>query len=116
MYLSKPIDGFCVPVLYIEKEYLNISELKDIKTRDYDNSMFLRGEKLIDYGYTQKSNISNEDRIDCEKISEKLIFDADENNNINELKETIIKRKVEESDVKNPGFLILDGDFNEEEY
>lgn len=118
MYLSKPIDGFCVPVLYVEKEYLNINELKDIKTMDYDNSIFFRSENLKDSDYTKKLNVSNKDGIEYEKISEKLIFDEDENSNINELQENIMKRKVEEIDGKNLGLLILDGDVDEdrEEY
>lgn len=114
MYLSKPIDGFCVPVLYVEKEYLNINELKDIKTMDYDNGIFFRSDNLRDSDYTKKSNVSNKDGIEYEKISKKLIFDEDENSNTNELEENIIRRKVEEIDEKNLGLLILDGDVDKD--
>ena len=45
MYLSKPAEGFCIPVLYIRKEHLDISELKDIASKEVEktkDSLFLQ--------------------------------------------------------------------------
>lgn len=106
MYLSKPVEGFCIPVLYIRKENLDISELKDIASKEVEKTIFSRGETLNDDDCLKKSNKD-------EKISERLIFD-DDDINIEEVKETIVKRKVEEVDVKNVGFLIFDGDIKDE--
>lgn len=106
MYLSKPAEGFCIPVLYIRKENLDISELKDIASKEVEKTIFSRRETLNDDDCLKKSNKD-------EKISERLIFD-DDDINIEEVKETIVKRKVEEVDVKNVGFLIFDGDIKDE--
>ncbi|WP_428817719.1 hypothetical protein ACQR2L_06325 [Clostridium butyricum] len=106
MYLSKPVEGFCIPVLYIRKEHLDISELKDIASKEAKKTIFSRGETLNDH---ECSKESNED----EKISERLIFD-DDDINIEEVKETVVKRKVEEVDVENVGFLIFDEDIKDQ--
>lgn len=106
MYLSKPVEGFCIPVLYIRKEHLDISELKDIASKEVEKTIFSRGEALNDHECSKKSN-------EDEKISERLIFD-DDDINIEEVKETIVKRKVEEVDVENVGFLIFDGDIKDQ--
>lgn len=106
MYLSKPVEGFCIPVLYIRKEHLDISELKDIASKEVEKTIFSREETLNDYECSKKSN-------EDEKISERLTFD-DDDINIEEVKETVVKRKVEEVDVENVGFLIFDGDIKDQ--
>lgn len=105
MYFSKPVDGFCIPVLYIRKEYLDISELKDISIKEFEESFLSR--EALDDDFIEKSKSLKEDI----KIDKRLVFDDDDQNiNMEELKEILIKRKNEEINMEKNGLIVLDAD------
>lgn len=117
MYLSKPEKGFCIPVLYIKKEDLNISKLRDIKrTAEEEKSNHL--ENGINYNYSDhKSDLKIKEENLYSTRGEKndrLVLDADEDITDERLKEFIVNREINEMNSEDLGVLILDGDVMEE--
>lgn len=113
MYLSKPEGGFCIPVLYINKDELNISRFKDINKEWEDKKIdYLRydaedrySENNIDLEVKDENyNISEDERNNC------LIFDVDECESGEEIKKSIIDRRINEVEAESVGVLILDGE------
>ncbi|MGN0145000.1 MAG: hypothetical protein ACI398_08455 [Clostridium sp.] len=118
MYLSKPEEGFSIPVVYVSINELNIDELKDINTIKADRKInYLKKDKEFkDYNYDDIYHIDDkrgygiDDEKECkveEKVKNRLLFDTDEG----EIDESIINRENnEETETESGGLLILDGD------
>ena len=112
MYLSTPEFGFCMPVLYVKKDELDIGRLKDInkqwedEKRDYLRCCSEDGySNNIDFGIKNENyDISGNKENDC------LIFDVDECESGEEIKKYIVNRRVNEVESKSVGVLILDGE------
>lgn len=117
MYLSKPQEGFCIQVLYIKKEELDIAKLLDIDKSSEDDELNYLEKNLYHDLADNKEGLIIEDEILKEYRSEKndrLIFDVDEDIENHELPDSLIDRKINEVGADSLGVLILDGDPMEE--
>ena len=108
MYISKPEEGFCVPVLYIDKKELNIGEIKDIS--EYKKNIKI--DNSTDNDDLRCSQDKENSDIVTEKV-DKLIIDNDEEFNEEKIKDFISERK-NKADKLESGVLILDAEIVEE--
>ena len=119
MYLLKPEEGFCIPVLYIKKEELDISRLEENNQLDNNERVnYLRG-NIEDEQLSQDENKVNEqskvdEEIINEEINNRLVFNTDDGVEIEEIKQLPIERIIKEIKEDNVGVLILDGEDIEE--
>lgn len=113
MYLSKPEGGFCIPVLYIKKDELNIRQLKNInKELEVEDFDYFRND-FEDKYLKNKRNFQTEewdfDNLSNEK-NNRLTFDMDEPVEGEFIKQSIVDRKISELGAESVGVLILDGE------
>ena len=105
MYLSKPEEGFSMPVIYVSINELNINELKNIDT--IKKEVKVKDDIKVNY-LNEDENFSNE-----KESEDKLIFDIEENIN-EEIDEVASNREKILEEAESNGLLILDGDIVEE--
>lgn len=117
MYLSKPQEGFCIPVLYIKKEELDIAKLLDIDKSSEDVELNYLGKNLYhDLSDNNEGLIIEDEALNASRSekNDRLIFDVDEDSENHEVPESLIDRKINELGAEALGVLILDGDPMEE--
>lgn len=105
MYLSKPEEGFSMPVIYVSINELNINELKNIYT--IKKEVKVKDDIKVNY-LNEDENFRNE-----KESRDKLIFDIEENIN-EEIDEATSNREKILEEAESNGLLILDGDIVEE--
>ena len=105
MYLSKPEEGFSMPVIYVSINELNINELKNIDT--IKKEVKVKDDIKVNY-LNEDENFRNE-----KESRDKLIFDIEENIN-EEIDEATSNREKILEEAESNGLLILDGDIVEE--
>lgn len=117
MYLSKPEEGFCIPVLYINRKELDISNLLDIdKVSENYEMNYLGKEFYNDLPDNKEESLIKDEVLNAPRGEEndRLIFDTDEGDEKNESLESLIERKINGADSEGFGVLIFDGEPMEE--
>lgn len=119
MYLLKPEEGFCIPVLYIKKEELDISRLEENNQLDNNEriSYFrgnIEGEQLNQDEDNENEQKQVDEEIINEEVNNRLVFDTDESIEIEEIKQLPIERIIKEIKEDSVGVLILDEEDIEE--
>lgn len=119
MYLLKPEEGFCIPVLYIKKEELDISRLEENNQLDNNEriSYFrgnIEGKQLNQDEDNENEQKQVDEEIINEEVNNRLVFDTDESIEIEEIKQLPIERIIKEIKEDSVGVLILDEEDIEE--
>ena len=107
MYLSKPEEGFSIPVIYVSINELSINELKNIDTKRKE--VKVKNDIKVNYLNEHESCRHEKENKD------KLIFDIEDNINEEIIDDTKTNRKNIPEEAQSNGQLILDGDIVEED-